>query len=68
MSFCVIIEYFRTDLEEDFMVVSKGWVSLDVARRQCQRIKRKLGNRHNVIVGPWRIEDANENAVARCRA
>lgn len=68
MSFCVIVEYHRTDLEEDFMCTSKGWRTLDGARKRCQYIKRKLNNRPNVIVDAWRIEDGEENVVARCRS
>jgi hypothetical protein len=68
MSFCVIVEYHRTDLEHDLMVTSKGWIDLQGARKQCQRIKRKLNSRPNVIVDAWRIEDGEENVVARCRS
>jgi hypothetical protein len=68
MSLCVIVEYHRTDLEEDFMVTSQGWANLGVARKRCQYIKRKLNNCPNVIVDAWRIEDGEENVVARCRS
>jgi hypothetical protein len=68
MSFCVIVEYHRTDLGRDFMVTSKGWINLQGARKQCQRIRRKLSGLPNVIVDAWRIEDGEERVVARCRS
>jgi hypothetical protein len=68
MSFCVIVEYFRIDLELDGMVTSRGWANLPAARKRCQYIKRKLNGRPNVIVNAWRIEDGEENVVARCRS
>ncbi len=68
MSLCVIVEYHRTDLGEDFMVTSQGWANLQVARKHCQYIKRKLSSRPNVTVDAWRIEDGEENVVARCRS
>ncbi len=67
MSLCVIVEYHRTDLGKDCMFTSRGWANLEGARKRCQYIKRKLNNRPNVIVDAWRIEDGEENVVARCR-
>jgi len=63
----VIIEYHRTDLSTDQMVVRNVYGDIDYAKRQCARIRRRLNARENVVVDHWRIEDAMERVVARSR-
>jgi hypothetical protein len=62
----IIIEYHLTDVGADRMRV-KNFHGDDVAlaRQYCASLRRVLNARPNVIVDTWRIEDSNENVVAR---
>lgn len=77
----VIIEYHLTTVEPDRgepdrvvsaepdrMVVRNVYGELPFAKRQCYRIRKRLGYRPDVVVDAWRIEDAMERVVAQGKA